>query len=184
MTSDSDSNEKRFAASELNSFLEMKIPIVFKFRETLTPETDRGCALMAAAFLDAQLEELFRKTWVDDPKALDEILGQTKPLGTFSARIDVAFLCGLINEKTKRDLHLIRKIRNDFGHEPAPISFATGKIASRCRELYHTYRGKDDGPRSLFTSATLGVLAMIHVAAHKVTKAGPAEDFEITHEAR
>ena len=31
-----------------------RVAEVFEFRRSLTPETDRGCALMAAAYLDAE----------------------------------------------------------------------------------------------------------------------------------
>ncbi len=46
---------------------------VLLFRATLDDETDRGCALMAAAYLDSQLEELLRKTFVDDLKVIKRI---------------------------------------------------------------------------------------------------------------
>jgi DNA-binding MltR family transcriptional regulator len=159
--------------------LEARLADVFKFRETLTPETDRGCALMAAAYLDAQLEELLRAAWVADDKCLDDVLGQSKPLGTFSSRIDVAYLTGLIGDRARRDLHLIRRIRNDFGHRPEPIGFYSESIANRCAELHHTFRSKDERPRALFTSTVLGVLAIIHSANHKVQRAARASDPEI-----
>jgi hypothetical protein len=39
---------------------------VQKLRESLTPETDRGCALMSAAFLDERLMELIKANLVND----------------------------------------------------------------------------------------------------------------------
>jgi hypothetical protein len=39
-----------------------------EFRESLTPETDRGCALMAAAFLDTKLQELLQRCFVNEPE--------------------------------------------------------------------------------------------------------------------
>jgi hypothetical protein len=155
-------------------FFRERLKKVLRFRETLTPETDRGCALMAAAHLDNELETLLRAAWVADDKCLDETLGQSKPLGTFASRIDVAYLAGLIGDRARRDLHLIRRIRNDFGHNPEPITFETESIARRCSELHHTYRKPDDGPRLLFTSTVLGVLAAIHVATHQVKRPAPA----------
>ena len=96
---------------------------IVAFRRTLTPESDRGCALIAAAYVDAQLETLLRSYFVDDSKCVDELLANSKPLGTFSARIDLTYALGLLPADIYRDLHLIRKIRNDFGHNPAPITF-------------------------------------------------------------
>ena len=73
-----------------------KAGAVFEFRKTLTPETDRGCALMAAAYLDDRLGALLRAVFVDSDIA-GELLEQSKPLGTFSSRIDAVFLLGLLS---------------------------------------------------------------------------------------
>jgi hypothetical protein len=66
-----------------------------EFRSTLTDETDRGCALMAAAYLDDRLAELLKAYFVDDLPVAKKVLDLERPLGTFSARIDVAYLLGL-----------------------------------------------------------------------------------------
>jgi DNA-binding MltR family transcriptional regulator len=152
---------------------------VWEFRETLSPETDRGCALMAAAYLDSQLEELLDSSFVQDDNAVKEMLGQSKPLGTFSSRIDMSYLLGQISEHVRRDLHLIRKIRNDFGHNPKPITFSSPTIANRCRELYHTFFDEAASPRQLFTSTVLGVLASIHVASHKAKRPAITTNLDI-----
>ena len=115
--------------------MNLKFDEVMEFRSSLTPETDRGCALMAAAFLDSELELLLRAFVVKNKKVEDEMFGQSKPIGAFSSRIDLAYLLGLISADTRRDLHLIRKIRNDFGHVHRPISFEDQAIVNRCHEL-------------------------------------------------
>lgn len=144
--------------------MEDRFDEVMEFRSSLSPETDRGCALMAAAFLDSELELLIRSCVVDDRGVSDEVLGQAKPLGTFSSRIDVAYLLGLISLGARRDLHLIRKIRNEFGHVHHPLSFTDQAIASRCRELSFSLRDERDPPRKRFISSAVGVLAIIHTA--------------------
>lgn len=139
---------------------------VMEFRDSLNPESDRGCALMAAAFLDAELDLLLRQCIVDS-RVAEDIFGQSRPLSTFSARIDLAFLLGLIDGVTHRDLHLIRKIRNDFGHVHAPLSFGEKAIAARCRELKVHFRSEDAEPRKIFISSAVAALAIIHTAMHK-----------------
>ena len=165
--------------SEFLKIIETHLEKVIAFRETLSPETDRGCALMAAAYLDGELERLLRAAWVADSNVLNEMLGQSKPLGTFSSRIDIAFLVGLIGQQARRDLHLIRKIRNEFGHVAEPITFESQQMSSRSLEFYHTNRTKDANPRSLFTNAVLGVLAMIHLATHNAKRPQAAADPQI-----
>jgi hypothetical protein len=54
--------------------------------------------------------------------------GQNAPLATFSARIDAAYQFGLISHFLARDLHLIRKIRNEFAHHPFDRTFDTAPV--------------------------------------------------------
>jgi hypothetical protein len=65
---------------------EDKLDEVVKFRQSLTSETDRGCALMAAAYLDAELEKLLSKHFVNSDKVKEEIFGHSRPLGSFSEK--------------------------------------------------------------------------------------------------
>lgn len=121
---------------------------------------------MAAAYLDSQLEELLRLSFVKNDTVANEMMGRSKPLASFSARIDMSYLLGLITAQAHRDLHLIRKIRNDFGHEAKPLQFSSAAVGARCKELFHTWHKQNVPPRSKFTSAVLGVLAVIHAACH------------------
>jgi hypothetical protein len=84
---------------------------VMEFRHTLNSETDRGCALMAAAFLENELEKLLRKTLIGTNKQKDDLFMFNGPLGTFSAKIKIAYASGLLSENNFHDLELIRKIR-------------------------------------------------------------------------
>jgi hypothetical protein len=50
------------------------------FYEELQNESVRGAVIIASAFLDAQLRNLLSKSFVDDPKIVDELLGaEDKP---------------------------------------------------------------------------------------------------------
>src|SRR5690606_13031617 len=153
---------------------------VMDFRKSLDAETDRGCSLMAAAFLDTELETLIRSFLVDHRRTADDLLGQSKPIGTFSSRIDLSFMLGLISPLSRRDLHLVRKIRNIFGHTHLPIGFDDQDISNRCRELTHHLRDGSDPPRKLFISSAVGLLAMMHSAMSKrerlVARANPNLD--------
>jgi DNA-binding MltR family transcriptional regulator len=137
---------------------------VADFRFSLDQETDRGCALMAAAFLDAELEKLLGRHFVADDTVRKELLSQNGPLGAFSSRIDLAYALGLIGKQARRDLHLIRKIRNDFAHVAKSLQFSDQPIAQRCEEFYHDEMvGVGASPRARFTRTVLAVLAPIHV---------------------
>lgn len=139
-----------------------KLGQVTRFRRTLDAETDRGCALMAGAYLDEQLKKLIAKNLVSNKKVQEKVFDVNGPLGTFSSRIDFAFLLGLIGSRARGDLHLIRRIRNDFGHTSRPMSFQEPSIADRCKELYHDASSSAIPPRKKFIRVVLGVLGVIH----------------------
>ena len=135
---------------------------VMTFRDTLDAETDRGCALMAAAYLDDQVERLLRHSLLSDGKSLDDLFGRSGPLSSFSSRIDLCFAMGLLPKLACRDLRLIRRIRNQFAHLATPLSFDDPAILDRCRELHHVTRPDALTGRQHFTNGALGVCGVIH----------------------
>lgn len=137
---------------------------VLLLRELLGRESDRGAALMAAAYLESELSILLGAFLVDDTRAQKALLSESGPLAAFSARIELAYLLGLVSPVGRRDLHLIRKIRNDFAHSPTNVSFDTEAIRSRCGELEHDVFDEQLSPRRRFLRVTMGVSALIHAA--------------------
>jgi hypothetical protein len=139
------------------------------FRPQLTTESDRGCALLASAYLDDLLAQLLVAHLVDSPTTSTRVVGQSGPLGAFSARIDMAFLLGLIGRGAHHDLHMIRKIRNLFAHRPFSLAFSSPPVADRCRELGHRILGNDRHPRDQFTEGVMGVMTALHTSLAKAT---------------
>lgn len=135
---------------------------IIRFAETLQAESDRGCALVSAAYLDESLKQLLLKSFVED-KLSEKILEHE--LQPFSLRIDIAFLLGALNKIAHRDLHLIRKIRNEFGHNADPITFEHPQIKDRCLELKYSRDNADQTPRLRFISATCTLLGSIDAIA-------------------
>lgn len=103
--------------------------------QELQNESDRAAAILGAAFLDALLEEYITNFLVDDRKEVQRIFGPEQPLGSFGARITIAFCLGLISREEKADLRIIQKIRNRFAHELPGISFEDRSISDRCSAL-------------------------------------------------
>jgi DNA-binding MltR family transcriptional regulator len=113
-----------------------------------------------ASILDTALEDLLKAYFVNDPNVASNMLGQMRPLGTFSARIDMAYLLGWISLDIHRDLHLIRKIRNDFGHRMKALSFEDPMIRPRCLEIQ--IMAEVPGPvRTKFRLAAVWILGVI-----------------------
>jgi DNA-binding MltR family transcriptional regulator len=161
---------------------------VKEFRETLNKETDRGCALMGAAFLDVKLEEMLSCGFVENKKVLEDLMGKNRPLGTFSSRIDLAYLLGLLGKRLHRDLHLIRDIRNKFGHDPSPITFTHPPIRSKCRELHcpvldELQKQMPVPPRDRFTHRVCGALGDFQATIEKIEHAEESRDSVLSAQA-
>ncbi|MCG8687382.1 MAG: hypothetical protein MI892_21070, partial [Desulfobacterales bacterium] len=74
-----------------------------------------------------------------------------------------AYYLGKISKAQMSELHIIRRIRNDFGHNPESISFETDQIKDRSKSLKTSYHKTSALPRDHFTASVLGLLASIHV---------------------
>jgi DNA-binding MltR family transcriptional regulator len=165
-----------------SQFVADQITRAKSFRSALTKESDRGCALFAAAYLDKALSDLLYVSLVEDKSIEKDLFDGSAPLGTFSARIKIAYYLGLISVSCRRDLDLVRTIRNDFAHNAEIISFEDQKIAQRCRTFVYSYHEKKERPRAHFTSAVMGTLSQIQgetllTVPHKPkTNEFPSED--------
>jgi DNA-binding MltR family transcriptional regulator len=146
---------------------------VCRFHETLTKETDRGCALMAAAYLDSRLCKLLKQYFVDDEKTAKDLLAPDRPLYSFSARIDLAYMLGLVSSSDRKALRLIKKIRNEFGHVPEPITFDGPAMAERCKELEQIGFFKQSSHRAMFIGAMMAVLARLDNQIRRVSHRKP-----------
>lgn len=111
---------------ELNDAL-FEFSKLFNYSE----KNDRAIAIVGATFLDILLEHTLRAFLVDDEKEVNKLLQPDQPLGTFSGKITMVYCLGLIYKPVRDDLHLVRKIRNEFAHN-LYASFEDEKIKSWC----------------------------------------------------
>src|SRR5262245_47658063 len=80
----------------------------------------RELAIVGAAILDAALAELIAYRLFDDPDRIATFLGaageSTAPLASFGAKIQAAYLLGLIDSKALQGLSDFKDIRNFMAH--------------------------------------------------------------------
>jgi DNA-binding MltR family transcriptional regulator len=99
-------------------------------------ETDRAAGVLVVTLFDKALDSLLRNFFVPCPSGSDDLFdGINAPLSSFSSKINMAFRLGLISHQFCRDLHVIRKIRNDFAHDVHNCNFENTKVKSRIMEL-------------------------------------------------
>jgi DNA-binding MltR family transcriptional regulator len=95
-----------------------------------------GCSL-----LEESLEQLLRSRMskAADPKHVNHLFSGYAPLATFSAKSSLCYAFGFIDERTFRDLEIIRKIRNRFAHEHANKEFFDSATFNQLCAIQCTY---------------------------------------------
>ena len=97
--------------------------------EELQHESDRGVALLGAAYLDTALKSLLEASFAGGKTVIDKLLNNPNaPLGTFSSRIAIAYGLGHIGVNYFQTLESIREIRNYFAHFRRRLSFEDPEI--------------------------------------------------------
>lgn len=168
----------KFGVSEI---MDQSLKEVIQFRQLLNQETDRGCALMAAAYLEVSLEKLIKKYLVQDSKLHKAIFSSKGNgiLSSFSSKIDIAFLLGLITSEVKRDLDLLRRIRNDFAHSPAQLTFESQSIKNRCEQLLNDGVNPVGNPRDKFTGAMMRIDGELYATSLDIMPLSERKDIDL-----
>ena len=118
--------------------------------DELEQQTDRGAAIIGAAFVESllrqSLESRLRLQTSLERRTAKGLFGTMGPLSSFSAKIDLGVLLGLYPEGVRGDLHRLRDVRNQFAHEHEPRDFAHPRISEICAKFWL--------PHNLFIVAT------------------------------
>lgn len=115
---------------------QLRMDRIVEMMSELKKETDRGMAILGAAMLDEKLKTILTNFLIKGKQAERLLNGPNAPIGTFSAKLDMAFAVGLISEDEYQDAEIIRKIRNDFAHKfDLKFSFGNESVAARCKNF-------------------------------------------------
>lgn len=102
--------------------------------DALRNESDRGCAIIGLATTDVLLGDLIKAAMVEG--APNELFESQGACSTLSGKVDIAYALGLISADDRRDLHLLRKIRNEFAHAiDHELDCDDSRISNWIREL-------------------------------------------------
>jgi DNA-binding MltR family transcriptional regulator len=96
---------------------------------------DRAAAIVAAAFLEDHLAIALKTRFHQDEKILNETFRSSGPLGSFSAKINLAFLIGLCSQEACKELHTIKDIRNEFAHKGLTRDFNSQRVRDLANNL-------------------------------------------------
>lgn len=104
----------------------------------LRRQSDAVIALMGAAYLERALEALiesrFRPLAADEHARIFSGRGGGS-LGTFAAKIDMAYAMKLLAPIARDDLKLVNHLRNTFAHSLHKVSFSNPTIEADCKAL-------------------------------------------------
>jgi DNA-binding MltR family transcriptional regulator len=137
---------------------------LFEIRSELEKESDRGCALVAAAYLENQITELLEGFFIQQSKkASGSLFDFNGPVGTFSSKIKMCLALGLIPKEISNALDLVRKIRNEFAHLHEPLRFDTESMARRVVSLLPEISVENTIAREAFISKIQSMAATLHL---------------------
>ena len=122
---------------KIESRLKSKVDIkgFFEFHKEFVKESDRAAVILGAAKLEYLLRQCLTKFLRPNTASRDELFDGDAPLSTLSAKINLTHRLGLIDPEFVRALHMIRRIRNDFAHEPTGAKLESGPQRDRIKEL-------------------------------------------------
>ena len=157
-----------------------------KFLSELRRETDRGCAIVAAAYVDDLLGELLGAYLVENRDVSRQLLSSddsNAPLGTFGSRILMAHAIGLIPSAECRALRKVKRIRNRFAHD-LWLSFDNPAVSGLCGELAAFQPHPEDvterftpTPRQSFELAVARLIGFVEARLELVHKHGVTAAF-------
>lgn len=109
---------------------------LYEFHQLFTydEKDDRSIAIVGGTFLELALDHILRAFLPEEDKEVNKLFEFNNALGNFSNKITMVYSLGLIDKLIKDDLHLVRKIRNEFAHD-LYASFENQKIAQLCKNL-------------------------------------------------
>jgi DNA-binding MltR family transcriptional regulator len=105
--------------------------------------SDRAIGIVVGSIIEMRVTALLKNAMVNEDGSV-KVRGETvhsrmfhssAPLGSFSAKIQLAYLLGLLSEQAFRDLENLKDIRNLFAHDIAIGSFDVQKIADKCKNF-------------------------------------------------
>jgi DNA-binding MltR family transcriptional regulator len=137
--------------------------VLFRIGEELEKESDRGCALVASAYLENEISQLLERFFIELSSKSKKILFDFNgPVGTFSSKIEISFALGLITHEIKAALSLVRKVRNEFAHLHEPLDFDSDKIKQKILNILPNIDTKQYTTRQSFIKKIQSIAATVH----------------------
>lgn len=125
------------------------------FKTSLSDESDRGLVLVGGAFLEKELEELLRvyltfgrstltptsETTKELEKTSNSLFSfQGGPLATFTGKLNLTYVSGLLEQYEFNSLNRFIKLRNKFAHEIESNSLDSPQVIDLVKNFLESKR--------------------------------------------
>jgi hypothetical protein len=107
------------------------------FEKEVYGGSDRARAVMLSAILETALENFIRNKTRPTLNSEDtsKLFDYSGLLGDFGSKILAGYAFNFYGPHTRKDLDLIRTLRNEFAHSRVPFDFTTPEVAAVCAQL-------------------------------------------------
>jgi hypothetical protein len=111
---------------------------VRRILDDIRQENDRAVAIVGASLVEHFLERAIEGILspIRSTKDRERLFSLHGVASSFEAKTLLAFGLRLVGPKTRRDLDMIRKIRNEFAHDMNPIRFDQPKVGQWIAALH------------------------------------------------
>ena len=108
------------------------------FVKEMSGTSDRAVVITLAAMLDGALQTRIAKSLGFNPTddEIDHIFRFEGPLGTFSGRMEIACLFGIIDDDAYTQLNIIRDMRNASAHSQHALTFSDTPLSNVALRLF------------------------------------------------
>lgn len=143
----------------------LHLPEAVHFLEELGGESDRAVIILASSMLDDLLANAIALASPMDilVEDMEEVFRPGGPLGSFSARIEIASLFGVIERETYEQLSLLREMRNACAHTKHHIGFQDPALANVAMNLFKSPVARQVAKKNLKASFQLEISFLILV---------------------
>ncbi|QYK46993.1 MAG: hypothetical protein KF838_09370 [Phycisphaeraceae bacterium] len=132
---------------------------------------DHVLAIVTGAFVDEQIEDLLRHA-MRSGKQTDELLEDSRALGSMSVRITLSYSLKLISDDIFRMLNRIRKIRNAAAHTSLEFRFSDPPAS---HQIASSGIGLGADPRKVYCSMVLVVVCYLEICISQAAAIATAQ---------
>jgi DNA-binding MltR family transcriptional regulator len=102
---------------------------------TLDLDSERAIGIVIGSMIENRLQRAMLAKFHRSKQIEERLLQASGPLGSFSAKIDLACLIGLISTEAHHDLMVLKDIRNRFAHDLSILNFASQQIRDKAQNF-------------------------------------------------